>query len=186
MLKCKMLERLASLAGMDKEPNYSELMGLTAFTGIPADLCEVVAENVEIYNRYMHDGWRSDKAAVLTLAETEGLHLENIFKNCINSGVSADTMREVLSLCELGVDFKGKPLPSTYPELSDTIIAAFKEWLTSWWRLDSLRQLETSIRSLFPINGESQCGMQSVTSLRLKTQLMITRQMVSNNGSKWV
>lgn len=128
MLKREMLERLAGLAGMDREPNYSELTGLTAFTGIPASLCEVVAENVEIYNHYVNNGWWADRASVLTLAETEGFPLEDIFKNCIKSGVGADTMREVLSLCELGVDFKGKQLPPTYPGLSDTIIDAFKKW----------------------------------------------------------
>lgn len=128
MVKREMLENLAKTVGMECEASYSELQGLYAFTGIPTDLCEVVANNVEIFNSYRERGWEADKAAVLTLAETEYIHLECIFKNWLKRCVSADTMREVLSLCELGVDFKGKPLPPTYPGLSDAIIVAFKKW----------------------------------------------------------
>lgn len=127
VLKRELLRKFVELTGIDEEATYSELMGMAAFTGIQADLCEVVAENTEIYNLYRSRGWEADKAAVLTLAESEGFYLEDTLK-----GFScADSMRRVLSLCELGVKLHGKRLPNNEPELSDTLLKLFRMWADS-------------------------------------------------------
>ena len=127
MLKKELLRKFAGLSCMYEEVTYSELMGMAAFTGIPADLCETVANNTEIYNSYRGRGWETDKAAVLTLAESEGFYLEDTLKGfrC------ADDMRKVLSLCELGVKLRNKSLPCSTPDLSDALLKSFKEWADS-------------------------------------------------------
>lgn len=127
MLKRELLRKFVEMTGIDEEVTHSELMGMAAFTGIPADLCETVAEHVEIFNLYRSRGWEADKAAVLTLAESEGFYLEDILK-VIDS---ADEMRRVLSLYELGVRLHGKSLPCNQPELSETLLEPFKRWAES-------------------------------------------------------
>lgn len=122
-----MLRKFAELTCMNEEVTYSELIGMTAFTGIPADLCETVADNVETYNSYRGRGWDVDKAAVLTLADTEGFYLEEMLRGF----KCADSMREVLSLCELGVNFKGASLSCDAPDLSKALIKPFKKWADS-------------------------------------------------------
>ena len=127
MLKREMLRKLAELDCMNEKVTYSELMGMAAFTGIPANLCETVAENVETYNSYRGRGWDANKAAVLTLADSEGFHLEETLKGTR----CADDMWKVVSLCELGVNFKGKSLPRNEPDLTDALIKPFKKWADS-------------------------------------------------------
>lgn len=122
-----MLEKFSKLVCTQEEATYSELMGMTAFTGIPADLCEIVADNVETYNSYRGRGWDVDKAAVLTLADSEGFHLDEMLRGTR----CADDMRKVLSLCELGVNFKSKNLPYNEPDLTVALIKPFTEWADS-------------------------------------------------------